>query len=573
MHLINSIQLDPAKIGTYPELERELRAQLESSTRKFEQLKTTISNLVEYTRDIRGFVDVDLLERRADQYKPNMAVVRSLRLTKYVLSVLIYLTKGDPRFLEDMKPAGEFFDQHPQLREITRTRKDVDTVLLALYNEPPRKFIADHSPQYGIGALLEEILLAGSKHACQPDGHFFRAYGRQFEESMCALTGAVLRLLFNVEDVDTDMDIMMYFAKAKEGEPVRLKRVFPDDVKSVHQKIDHSLFLLKEAASYVLTETQKDPSFVQHVLNQSFAESVLDSCRALEKDLDAFDVHLAAMVATRADALHLGWEMREKVSPHVASLNALMESGAYRDLLLLARDMKEVGHQFFAKIQLAYGYFAQRAAEAGLGLQALLDRYQKLADAQFSSIDRYLRFVPDLEKKLSTFRKSYGQITLIEGGSSEFYRTIIHETSQVSIGFSPSVERGKRFNHRRKPLEELDLLFDPLYGDKMRNITEPIIALHDTFSAQSEFNLGRFLGSERRDADVMRRSYRKIMRVELCADAILEFYGNLLADGKYMFDCSALRDESANARAHLASIANYCRKAIGELAGGQRRSK
>ncbi len=110
---------------------------------------------MEYTRDLRGFVDVDLLEEKASRYKPNMAVVRSLRLTKYVLATLIYLTKGDPKYIDDLKPAKEFFEKHPHLAAIRTSRKDVDTVLLALYNELPRKFVADTSPRYRIKALLE----------------------------------------------------------------------------------------------------------------------------------------------------------------------------------------------------------------------------------------------------------------------------------------------------------------------------------------------------------------------------------------------------------------------------------
>ncbi len=132
---------------------------------------------------------------------------------------------------------------------------------------------------------------------------------------MCTLTGAVLRLLFNVKEVDTDLDVMLFFVKSKGRKPVRLKRVFPDDVRSVHQKIDHSLFLLREAANYVLDATGKDPSFIQQILNQTFRESVLDSCHALRKELDAFDLVLAELGRLKADTVHLCWDLRDADVP------------------------------------------------------------------------------------------------------------------------------------------------------------------------------------------------------------------------------------------------------------------
>lgn len=567
MRLINSIQIDPTKIGSFPELEREIREQLESSTRKFEQLKSTIAHLVEYTRDIRGFVDVDLLEEKAGRYRPNMAVVRSLRLTKYVLATLIYLTKGDPKYLEDMKPGKDFFDARPPLADILRTRKDIDTVLLALYNELPRKFITDTSPSYRIEALLEEILVTRSISPQRGGSHFYHSHGRQFEESMVALTGAVLRLLFNVKEVETDLDVMLFFIRSKGEKPVRLKRVFPDDVRNVHQKIDHALFLLREAANYVLTATGKDPSFIQQCLNQTFAEGVLDGCSIVTKELDAFDLALDQLGRLKTDTIRLCWDLRDKTSPDVRVLNAMMDSTAYRDLLLLARDMKEVGDAFFTHVQNLFGYFADLAAAEKAGMTDVLDRLEGTLRTHFSAIDGYLRCVPGLEKKLDAFRKNFGQLTLIEGGQSNFYKTVIHEVSQVSINFTTSTERGRRFQRHMQSSEEFELLFDPLYGDKIRNITEPIMRLHEDFPAESRFNLGRFTGRDYRDPDVMRNSYRKIVRIGLCADAILDFHGNLLDNGRYMFDTSALRDESSAVRGHLASIARFCRDAIGGQGG------
>jgi hypothetical protein len=48
----------------------------------------------------------------------------------------------------------------------------------------------------------------------------------------------------------------------------------------------------------------------------------------------------------------------------------------------------------------------------------------------------------------------------------------------------------------------------------------------------------------------------------MCADAILDFYGNLLENGKYMFDVSAVKDESAFVRGHLEGIARHGAAAI-----------
>jgi hypothetical protein len=119
------------------------------------------------------------------------------------------------------------------------------------------------------------------------------------------------------------------------------------------------------------------------------------------------------------------------------------------------------------------------------------------------------------------------------------------------------------FYRHLKASEELELLYDPLYGDKIRNITEPIMHLHETFPAQSRFNLGRFTGHDYRDPDLMRNSYRKIIQIGLCADSILDFYGNLLENGRYMFDASAVKDESSAVREHLAGIVRSCSSAIG----------
>ncbi len=557
MRLINSIQIDPTKISSYPELEKEIRGQLDSSTRKFERLKATISNLVEYTRDIRGVVDVDLLEQKAGRYKPNMAVVRSLRLVKYVLATLIHLTKGDPTYLDGMRPAKEFFDRRPRLRAIIAARKDVDTVLLALYNEPPRKFVADEDPRYRITGLLEQILVTRSRRLPGRGSVFHEAHGRQFEESMCAVTGAVLRLLFNVQEVDTDLDVMLFLVKSKGEKPVRMKRVFADDVRSVHQKIDHALFLLREAANYVLAATGHDPSFIQQILNQTFVESVLDGCGALTKELDTFDILLAELGRLKSGTMHLWWTVRDGTSADVKALNAMMDSPAYRDLLLLARDMKPVGQTFFTHVQHLFGYFADLAAREQAGMNDVLDRFALSLEAHFLAIERYLDFIPGLEKKLDAFRRDFGQLTLVEGGQSEFYRTIIHEVSQVGINLTTSVERGRLFRRHLGAYEELELVFDPLYGDKLRNIVEPILRLHETFPAQSVFNLGRFVGHEYRDAETMKTGYRTIVRIGMYADAILEFYGNLLENGKYLFDATAMKDEAALVRGHLESIARH----------------
>jgi hypothetical protein len=562
MRLINSIQIDPTKTRSYPELEKEIREQLDSSTRKFERLKSTISNLVEYTRDIRGFIDIDLLEQKAGRYKPNMAVVRSLRLVKYLLATLIHLTKGDPTYLDGMKPAKEFFDKRPQLRAILTARKDVDTVLLALYNEPPRKFVADNDPRYRITGLLEEILSTRSRRLLRRGSVFHEVHGRQFEESMCAVTGAVLRLLFNVQEVDTDLDVMLYLAKSKGEKPVRMKRVFADDVRGVHQKIDHALFLLREAANYVLAATGQDPSFIQQILNQTFVESVLDGCGALTKELDTFDILLAELGRLKADTMHLWWTLVDRTSTDVKALNAMMDSSAYRDLLLLARDMKEVGKTFFTHVQHLFGHFADIAAREHVRMNELLDRLEFSLNAQFLAIERYLDFLPGLEKKLDTFRRDFGQLTLVEGGQSDFYRTIIHEVSQVGINLTTSTERGKIFRKHLRAYEELELLFDPLYGDKLRNIAEPILRLHETFPVESVFNLGRFVGHEYGDAEIMKTSYRTIVRIGMYADAVLEFYGNLLENGKYLFDVTAVKDEAVLVRSHLVGIARHAAAAI-----------
>jgi hypothetical protein len=558
VHLINSIHIDPSKVRSLPELASEVKDQLKSSTRKFEKLKTTVSNLVKYTKDLRGFIDVELLEKKASSFNPNMDVVRSLRLVKYILSTMIYLTKGDEKYVESMKPDEEFFKTRPGLSEIVKTKKDVDTVLLSLYNEPPRKFIADYSPLYDIKGLLEEILVTKSRRVSPMGSHSFYTQSRQFEESMCMLTGAVLRLLFNVEESDTDMDIMQYFVKSNRSKPVRLKRVFADDVRRVHKKIDHSLFLLNEAANCVLQETEKDPSFIQQILNQSYLANVRESSKGVLKDADALVVLLDGLSGLKTEIIHLCWTIREKTSEATRRMNALMDSSAYRDLLLLSRDMKEVGNVFFAHLHDVYGFFAALAAQNKVGLVEFLNRLDESFTSHFSLIDDYLTFLPGFEKKLDSFRKSYGQLTLIEEGRSEFYRTIIHEVSQVYMNFTTSVERGKIFHRYLALYEDLDLLFDPLYGDKIRNITGPIIELRETFPPESKFNLARFIGTSHANSDVMRNSYRKIMRVQLCAEAILGFYGNLLENGRYMFDAAAVRQESAMMRCHLDEVVKYC---------------
>jgi hypothetical protein len=558
VHLINSIHIDPSKTRNYPELASDVKDQLKSSTRKFDKLKTTVSNLVKYTKDLRGFVDVDLLEKKASRFNPNMDVVRSLRLVKYILSTMIYLTKGDEKFIDSMKPDEDFFKTRPRLSEVVRTKKDVDTVLLSLYNELPRKFIADYSPLFEIKGLLEEILVTKSRHTLPMDSHSFHTQCRQFEESMYMLTGAVLRLLFNVEESDTDMDIMQYFIKSRRNKPVRLKRVFADDVRRVHKKIDHSLFLLKEAANCVLQETEKDPSFIQQVLNQSYLANVHGNSKGMLKDVDALDSLLDGLSRLKTDSIHLCWTLRDKTGEATHQMNALMDSSAYRDLLLLSRDMKEVGNLFFAHLQHVYGFFAALAAQNKVTLIALLDRLDGSLTSHFSLIDDYLAFLPRFEKKLDSFRRSYGQLTLIEEGRSEYYRTIIHEISQVSMNFTTSIERGKIFHAHLALYEDMDLLFDPLYGDKIRNITDPIIGLRETFPPESRFNLARFVGTNPVNPDAMRNSYRKIMRVQLCAEAILAFYGNLLENGRYTFDAAAVKEESATMRRHLSEIVKYC---------------
>lgn len=558
VYLINSIYIDPSRARTYPEVEIQIKEQLKSSARKFEKLKATVSSLVKYTRDIKGFTDIDLLEKRANRLKPNMDVVRSLRLTKYILATMIYLTRGDERYIEGMKPGEEFFKTHPQLDEIVRRRKDVDTVLLALYNESPRKFVADTSPLYRIPRLLEQILVPHPRRPSRMISHSFHTQSMQFEESMCTLTGAVLRLLFNVKESDTDMDIMLFFIRSRGARPVRLKRVFSDGVKRINRKIDHSLFLLKEAANYVLEETERNPSFIQQVLNQSYVENVLESSRQLLKDVDALDSLLDGLSRLKADMVHLCWTIRDRTSEKTARLNRMMDSSAYRDLLLLSRDMKDAGNAFFTDLQDVYGFFVAYAAQSRIGLDELLGRLEGSFTSHFTAIDDYLRFIPDFEKKLDSFRNSYGQLTLIEEGRSEFYKTLIHEMSQVCINFTTSIARGKLFHKHLKAFEDFELLYDPLYGDRIANITEPIIALRQTFPAESKFNLTRFMGRDSVVPDAMRNSYRKIMRLQLCADAILEFYGNLIDNDRYMFDVSAVKQESSNLRRHLDEIVRYC---------------
>jgi hypothetical protein len=558
IHLINSIRIDPSKARSYKEFETDLRSQLEASARRFEKLKATISNLTRFTRDIRGFVDVDLLEEKADRFKPNMDVVRSLRLVKYVLSTMIYLTKGDAKYVENMKPGPSFFEKRPHLAERVKTGKDLDTVLLALYNESPRRFIADHSPEYAIPRLLEEILITRSKYKSFLDRHVFHAHARQFEESMCMLTGAVLRLLFNVEEVDTDLDIMLYFEKSKGRRPVRLKRVFEDDVKSVHRRIDHSLFLLKEAAQCVLQETERDSSFIQRILNQSYVANVLAGAEGTIKDLDRLDLLLNGIGKWKTKGIRLCWGIRDGTAEDARRLNLMMDGPEYRDLLLLARDMKEAGNAYFSLLQKVFGYFADLSARNGIGMEDLLLRLEKSLGSHFAAITKYLQFVPMIEKSLESFRRSYGQFTLIEEGQSEFYKTIIHEVSQVYINFSTSTERGKLFRKHLKSYEDFDLLYDPLYGDKIANITDPILRMRESFPAESKFNLARFVGRDAARPDAMRNAYRRILRIGIAADAILDFYGNLPDNGKYMFDCAAAKDESSAARQHLSVIHGYC---------------
>lgn len=561
VHLINSIHVDPARAGSYSDFERDIREQLEASTRKFEKLKTTISNLVRFTHDIRGFVDVDLLEEKANRLRPNMDVVRSLRLTKYILSTLIYLTRGDAQFVENMKPEEAFFARRPHLAEVVRSGTDVDTVLLSLYNESPRKFIADHDPQYAIPVLLREILARRTRHRSLLGSHFHHVHSRQFEESMYLVTGAVLRLLFNVEETDTDMDIMLYLVRSRGQKPVRLKRVFGEDVKKVHQKIDHALFLLKEAAAYVLQETQRDSSFIQRILNQSFVVSALESARGVMKNLDNLDSLLAGMSKLEGRWLRLCWKIKEETSATTDELNRMMDSDVYRELLLLARDMKESGSRFFTLLQSVFGFHANLAARNKIGMTELLDRLERTLASLYTTIASYLASVPGFERQLDTFRQGHGTFTLIEEGRSEFYRTIIHEVSQVYVSFTTSTERGKLFRHHLKSLEDFDLLYDPLYGDRIKSITDPIIGLRETFPAESKFNLARFVGADP-DPDAMRRSYRKIMRVRLLAEAILDFFGNPQDNGKYLFDPAAVRKESATARQHLKVIIGYCREHI-----------
>jgi hypothetical protein len=559
VHLINSIRVDPSKAERYPELERDIRGQLTSSTRQFEKLKTTISNLVRFTTDVRGFTDVDLLEEKAGRIRPNMDVVRSLRLTKYILCTLIYLTRGDARFVENMKPGQAFYEKHPRLAEAVKTGTDVDPVLLALYNESPHKFIADYDPQYAIPALLGDILGGRSKRGSSVASHFHRTHGRQFEESMLLLTAAVLRLLFNVEEVDTDMDIMLYLAKSRGKKPVRLKRVFEDDVKKVHAKIDHSLFLLKEAARYVLEETRKDSSFIQQVLNQSYVVSVLESSRGVMKSLDHLDSVLAAMGRLKADAIRLCRSIADHTKEGTQGLNAMMDSGAYRELLLLSRDMVESGSRFFSLLQSVFGYYADLAIRYRIGMQELLERLERSLTSHFLTISKYLQLTPGVEKRLDSFRRNYGTLTLVGEGRSELHRTILHEVSQVAVNFTTSTERGKLFRRHVTAYEEFDLLYDPLYGDKIASITDPIISMRESFPAASKYCLTRYTGKGEPDPDAVRNCYRRMLRIGLASGAILDFYGNLLEDGRYMFDLSTVRQESADARQHLKAIMGYAK--------------
>jgi hypothetical protein len=76
------------------------------------------------------------------------------------------------------------------------------------------------------------------------------------------------------------------------------------------------------------------------------------------------------------------------------------------------------------------------------------------------------------------------------------------------------------------------------------------------------FSLGRFTGHEYGDAGIMKTSYRMIVRIGMYADAILDFYGNLLENGKYLFDVTAVKDEAARARGHLEGIARHGAAAI-----------
>lgn len=560
VHLINSIHVDPATAESYPDFEKDVREQLEASTRKFDKLKTTISNLVRFTQDIRGYVDVDLLEDKANRARPNMDVVRSLRLTKYILSTLIYLTKGDAKLVEDMKPDQSFFERRPNLAEVVRTGTDVDTVLLALYNESPRKFVTDYDPRYAIPALLKRVLSTKTTHQALLGSHFHHVHSRQFEESMYLLTGAVLRLLFNVEDADTDMDIMLYVVRSRGGKPVRLKRVFGDDVKMVHRKIDHSLFLLKEAATYVLQETQKDSSFIQQILNQSFVLNVLEGAKGVMRNLDRLDSLLAGMSRLEAHGLRLCARIKSETGTCVDQLNGMMNSDLYRELVLLARDMKESGSRFFSLLQSIYGFYVGLAVRNKIGMGELLDRLERTLASHFTTISTYIGSVTGFEKQLGAFRQGHGMYTLIEEGRSEFYKTLIHEVSQVSISFTTSTERGKLFLRHLKSFEDFDLLYDPLHGDRIKSITEPIITMRETFPPESKFSLSRFVDLQNPDPDAMRNSYRKVMRIRLYAEAILEFYGSPLEDGRYLFDPAAVRKESAAAREHLKAIIGYCKE-------------
>ena len=559
VHLINSIRVDPARAESYPDFEADLRRQLASSARRFEKLKTMIAHLVRFTTDIRGVIDVDLLEERAGRIRPNMDVVRSLRLVKYILSTLIYLLKGDEKYVEDLKPGEAFFRARPRLADAVRTGADVDTVLLALYNESPRKHVADTDPRYGIRSLLKEILTARSGGRPPGGDLFFRVHATQFEEGMYRLTGGVLRLLFNVEEVETDMDIMLYLVRTGGRRPVRMKRVFADDVRTVHAAVDHVLFLLQEAARYVLEETRKDASFIQQILSASYVANVLHAARSVLKGLDTLDAHLGGMRRLES-RMRISRSIREHTAEATDTMNQMMNGDAYRELLLLSRDMKECGALFFMHLQSVYGFYAALATRNRMGFFELLDRLEGSLRSHFATITRYLRSVPGLQARLDAFRRNYATITMIEEGRSDLYRTIIHEVSQVAINFTTSTERGKLFRRRLKAYEDFDLLYDPLYGDRIRAITDPIIRMRDTFPAQSRFNLGRFIGREKIDPDAMRASYRKIMRIRMFADAILAFHGSLRDTGAYAFDPAVVSGESAQVRRHLMAISGYCRE-------------
>ncbi|MBW8003605.1 MAG: hypothetical protein FVQ80_16600 [Planctomycetes bacterium] len=441
-----------------------------------------------------------------------------------------------------------------------------DPVLLALYNEPLGKFVTDNNPQYRFVSLLSEILLAPEQENVVEDYAGFYHYKQQFDESIRVLVRSILCTLFYIAGSDNDKDIMRFFDESNEDKKMVLKRIIRDDANYINSKVDHSLRILKDASNYILTETKKDPSFIQKLLNKSYLENLLSDTALLHTRLKTMQSFVKRMRVIKDKLIGISYRVLDNTSEGIDELNKMMNSSAYQQLLLLVRDANSEGDQFFKHFQQVFGFFADYANSKKAAFAEALDNLEKNMTNGFRAVEVYLKIVPKMAEKLEDYRKNYSHVTLIEEGMSEFYKGLIHRISQIYVDFFPSQERGKIVYKHEKELDELLLIYKPMYGDRIRGITDPIIDNNNLFQGNSEYNLTRYIAKDdkKRDPDAIYHYYKEILMIRSCAKALADFYGSLLDDNT-SFDVTGLEDEIRAVMKRLKAIYNYSRNKIAEL--------